>query len=57
MSLSQVTFSGASLVGQTAKPQGGQADGSSNLLQVRSQPAGCSWRVGVERLWKLLVGG
>lgn len=38
-----MTFNGASLVGQTAKPQGRQADGGSNLLQVRSQRAGCSW--------------
>lgn len=52
-----MTFSEASPVGQTAKPQGGQADGGSNLLQVRSQRAGCSWKVGVERLWKLLAGG
>lgn len=39
MRLSLVTFSGASLVGQTAKPQGGQADGGSNL-QVKSKRAG-----------------
>lgn len=48
MSSSQVTFSGASPVGQTAKPQGGQADGSSNLYRLEARrlvvAGGWGWR-------------
>lgn len=27
------------------------------FYRLEARGAGCSWRVGVERLWKLLVGG
>lgn len=52
MRRSQVTFSEASLVGQTARLQG-QADGGSNL---QSEARGLAVAAGEGRLWKLRGG-